>query len=224
MGIEHKESLEECQTSPEGIPLTWAREHGIDGFPALPTGTRTATGFQPSWNGSTSRVRRTGFPAHIGDPCRYEKQNIPQHTFAHPRLHRAHLRPLLRQGGRRIFAAPAFATAANQRTFKEDRNALHCGLCSGRRITEAWQAHLERFPSQAKRPVIAHRLIFSMSKEQHDALVAAVINPGRPLRGFRTRPVIHRAVQPAHRNRTGLGWRRVGSETRQKPPWAARPD
>jgi len=30
MGIEHEESLQECQTSPEGMPLTWAREHGID--------------------------------------------------------------------------------------------------------------------------------------------------------------------------------------------------
>jgi antirestriction protein ArdC len=30
MGIEHKESLQECQTSPEGMPLTWAREHGVD--------------------------------------------------------------------------------------------------------------------------------------------------------------------------------------------------
>ncbi len=30
MGIEHKESLQECQLSPEGMPLTWAREHGID--------------------------------------------------------------------------------------------------------------------------------------------------------------------------------------------------
>jgi hypothetical protein len=46
-----------------------------------------------------------------------------------------------------------------------------------RRITEIWQTHLERFPSQAKPPVIAHRLIFSMSKEQHDALVAVGINP-----------------------------------------------
>ena len=27
-GIEHRESLQECQTSPEGMPLTWAREHG----------------------------------------------------------------------------------------------------------------------------------------------------------------------------------------------------
>jgi hypothetical protein len=30
MGIEHKESLQECQVSPEGMPLTWAREQGID--------------------------------------------------------------------------------------------------------------------------------------------------------------------------------------------------
>jgi hypothetical protein len=49
------------------------------------------------------------------------------------------------------------------------------------RITEAWQHHLAKFPSQAKRPVIAHRLIFSMSKEQHDALVAAGINPDQVL-------------------------------------------
>ncbi len=50
-----------------------------------------------------------------------------------------------------------------------------------RRITETWQTHLERLPSQAKRPVIAHRLIFSMSKEQHDALVAVGINPDHVL-------------------------------------------
>ena len=30
LGLEHKESLQECQVSPEGMPLTWAREHGID--------------------------------------------------------------------------------------------------------------------------------------------------------------------------------------------------
>jgi hypothetical protein len=40
---------------------------------------------------------------------------------------------------------------------------------------------LEKFPSQAKRPVIAHRLIFSMSREQHDPLVAAGINPDQVL-------------------------------------------
>ncbi|MEO8206645.1 MAG: hypothetical protein ABI615_10730 [Chthoniobacterales bacterium] len=49
------------------------------------------------------------------------------------------------------------------------------------RITECWRQHLARFPSTAKRPVIAHRLIFSMSKEQHDALVDAGINPDQVL-------------------------------------------
>ena len=50
-----------------------------------------------------------------------------------------------------------------------------------RRITEAWQNHLGNCPSQARRPVIAHRLIFSMSKPQHDALVAAGLNPDQVL-------------------------------------------
>jgi hypothetical protein len=49
------------------------------------------------------------------------------------------------------------------------------------RITEAWQKHLAKFPSRAKRPVIAHRLVFSMSKEQHDALTGAGINPDQVL-------------------------------------------
>ena len=39
---------------------------------------------------------------------------------AHPRLDRAHLHPSLRPGGRRVLASPAFGTAANQRTFKDD--------------------------------------------------------------------------------------------------------
>jgi hypothetical protein len=49
------------------------------------------------------------------------------------------------------------------------------------RITETWRKHLAKFPSTAKRPVIAHRLVFSMSKEQHDALTAAGINPDQVL-------------------------------------------
>lgn len=49
------------------------------------------------------------------------------------------------------------------------------------RITEAWKHHLEKFPTQARRPVFAHRLIFSMSREQHDALVIAGINPDQVL-------------------------------------------
>jgi hypothetical protein len=50
-----------------------------------------------------------------------------------------------------------------------------------RRITETWRKHLAKFPSTAKRPVIAHRLVFSMSKEQHDALTDAGINPDQVL-------------------------------------------
>jgi hypothetical protein len=49
------------------------------------------------------------------------------------------------------------------------------------RIAEAWRNHLARFPSSAKRPVIAHRLVFSMSAEQHDALTGAGINPDQVL-------------------------------------------
>jgi hypothetical protein len=49
------------------------------------------------------------------------------------------------------------------------------------RITETWQKHLGKFSSTAKRPVIAHRLVFSMSKEQHDALTDAGINPDQVL-------------------------------------------
>ena len=59
------------------------------------------------------------------------------------------------------------------------------------RITEAWQHHLDKFSSQAKRPVIAHRLIFSMSKEQHDTLVAVGINPDK---------VLHSSTDRARRN------------------------
>lgn len=50
-----------------------------------------------------------------------------------------------------------------------------------RRIVESWQRHLVKFPTKAKRPVLAHRLVFSMSTEQHDALVAAGINPDQVL-------------------------------------------
>ncbi|CAN5422212.1 hypothetical protein BH09VER1_BH09VER1_29680 [soil metagenome] len=50
-----------------------------------------------------------------------------------------------------------------------------------RRITESWQSHLAKFPTKAKRPVIAHRLVFSMSIAQHDALVTAGINPDQVL-------------------------------------------
>jgi antirestriction protein ArdC len=41
MGTEHRESLQECQISPEGMPPTWAREHGID--TRIPGGIRART-------------------------------------------------------------------------------------------------------------------------------------------------------------------------------------
>ena len=43
------------------------------------------------------------------------------------------------------------------------------------RISETWQKHLAK--RLAIHPVIAHRLVFSMSKDQHDALTDAGINP-----------------------------------------------
>ena len=53
------------------------------GFPALPTATRTATGFQPSWNGSTAPSRPIGSPGNIGSPYRYERQeHYPAHLGA----------------------------------------------------------------------------------------------------------------------------------------------
>ena len=36
---------------------------------------------------------------------------------------------------------------------------------SKQRMTETWQKHLAKFSSTAKRPIIAHRLLFSMSKD-----------------------------------------------------------
>jgi hypothetical protein len=49
-----------------------------------------------------------------------KSQKVTRHSLAHPRVDRAHLHPSLRQGGRRVLAAPAFGTPANQRTFKDD--------------------------------------------------------------------------------------------------------
>jgi hypothetical protein len=74
MGIEHKESLQECQTSPEGMPLTWAREHGIDTrIPGFAHRDQDGDGVSTSWNGSRAPVRPTGFRGHTGNPCHYER-------------------------------------------------------------------------------------------------------------------------------------------------------
>lgn len=66
-----------------------------------------------------------------------------------------------------------------------------------RRITEVWQHHLEKYPSEARRPVVAHRLIFSMSKEQHDTLVAAGLNPDHVLHST-LKKVMRKFVEEFH--------------------------
>ena len=50
-----------------------------------------------------------------------------------------------------------------------------------RRISEAWFQHIRKYPTSAQNPVIQHRLVFSMSREMHDKLVEARINPDRVL-------------------------------------------
>ena len=67
-----------------------------------------------------------------------------------------------------------------------------------RRITEAWRHHLNRFGSQAKQPVVAHRLVFSMSTEQHDALVKAGISPDQVVISS-VKKVMERFAEKFHR-------------------------
>jgi hypothetical protein len=50
-----------------------------------------------------------------------------------------------------------------------------------RRISEAWFEHIRKFPTSSQNAVIQHRLVFSMSRELHDKLVEAGINPDRVL-------------------------------------------
>jgi hypothetical protein len=57
-----------------------------------------------------------------------------------------------------------------------------------RRISEAWFEHIRKYPTSSENPVIQHRLVFSMSREMHDALVEAGINPDRVLQ-FMTKKV-----------------------------------
>ena len=70
-GIEHKESLQECQISPKGCRCL-AREHGIDTrIPGFAHRDQDETGFPLSWNGSIEPGRPNGFPGHGGSP--YER-------------------------------------------------------------------------------------------------------------------------------------------------------
>jgi hypothetical protein len=50
-----------------------------------------------------------------------------------------------------------------------------------RRISEAWFEHIRKYPTSSQNPVIQHRLVFSISRELHDKLVDAGINPDRVL-------------------------------------------
>lgn len=50
-----------------------------------------------------------------------------------------------------------------------------------RRIADAWFNHIRKFPTSSENPVIQHRLVFSMSREMHDKLVAVGVNPDRVL-------------------------------------------
>jgi hypothetical protein len=50
-----------------------------------------------------------------------------------------------------------------------------------KRISEAWFQHIRKFPTSSNNPVIQHLIVFSMSRELHDKLVEAGINPDRVL-------------------------------------------
>ncbi len=50
-----------------------------------------------------------------------------------------------------------------------------------KRIADSWFSHIRKFPTSSNDPVIQHRMVFSMSRELHDKLVATGINPDRVL-------------------------------------------
>jgi antirestriction protein ArdC len=67
MGIGHRESLRECQISPEGMPLTWAREHGIDTrIPGFAHHDQDGDGASTltEWKHGTKPVDRLSQPPH----------------------------------------------------------------------------------------------------------------------------------------------------------------
>jgi hypothetical protein len=74
MGIEHKESLQECQISPEGMPLTWAREHGIGTrIPGFAHQDQDGDGVSTlvEWKHGTKPIDRLSRPSYR-DRCPYE--------------------------------------------------------------------------------------------------------------------------------------------------------
>ncbi|MGB9278432.1 MAG: zincin-like metallopeptidase domain-containing protein [Terrimicrobiaceae bacterium] len=121
-GIEHKESLQECQISPEGMPLTWAREHGID--TRVPGFCSPRPGWRRSFNAYGMEARnqavRQAFTAATASVYVAMKK-VTLHSLAHLRLDGAHWHPSFRRHGRRVLAAPAFGKAAKERTFPDPR-------------------------------------------------------------------------------------------------------
>ena len=103
MGIERKESLQECQISPEGMPLNGAREHGID------TRIPDFAHLDQDGDGVSTLIEadRPDFPADT-PALSVAMKDAVRHILAHLRFDRAHLHPSFRQGGRRVLAAPAF--------------------------------------------------------------------------------------------------------------------
>jgi antirestriction protein ArdC len=122
-GIEYNEALQECQISPEGMPLTWAQEHGIDtripGF-----GNRDQDGdggFNLARMEARHQADRPAFQAAGAISVAMKSQRVTQPTLAHPRLDRARSHP----SRRRVLAAPGFGTVANQRNFPDSLGFAH---------------------------------------------------------------------------------------------------
>ena len=60
-----------------------------------------------------------------------------------------------------------------------------------KRITKSWHEHLKNNATASKKQVIQHRLVFSMSKPMHDALVAKNLNPDT---------ILHQSMKQVMRN------------------------
>jgi hypothetical protein len=119
--------------------------------------------------------RRNVQPKNIRAPAARRR---PEENRAAPAIRRLCLKGNARPGSRGGFLhhlilinEDGSRTAPSQLTNDERK----------RRISEAWFEHIRRFPTSSQNPVIQYRLVFSMSREMHDRLVDAGINPDRVL-------------------------------------------
>ena len=116
MGIAHKESLQECQISPEGMPLTWAREHGIDTrIPGFVHHDQDGDGVSTlmEWKHGT-RPTDPAFPT-AAQAILVAMNEVSQTHHGAPGLDRAHLRSS--SAGRAASPCRArFGDAAKERT------------------------------------------------------------------------------------------------------------